>query len=62
MAQLLLTLIVPPIVGLITYVVVRRAWQQEEDAPAPSEAVSRSEPSMTEKREEIAATDAAQTP
>jgi hypothetical protein len=30
MGQLLLTLIVPPIVGLVTYIVVRRIWERDE--------------------------------
>ena len=37
MTQLLVTLIVPPIVGLIAYIVVRRIWEREEDAPSASE-------------------------
>jgi len=53
MGQLLVTLIVPPIVGLITYIVVRRIWARDENAP--SEAVSRREPSMMEKHEEMPA-------
>jgi len=31
MGQLLLMLIVPPIVGVATYVVVRRIWEREEN-------------------------------
>jgi hypothetical protein len=31
MGQLLLMLIVPPIVGVVTYVVVRRIWEREEN-------------------------------
>jgi hypothetical protein len=51
MGQLLVTLIVPPIVGLITYIVVRCIW--ERDKNAPSDAFSRCEPSVTQKREEV---------
>ena len=53
MGQLLMTLIVPPIVGLITYVVVRRIWDRDDNAP--NEAVSRHEPSVMDKREEMPA-------
>ena len=42
MGQLLVTLIVPPIVGVITYIVVRRIWDRDENG---AEAVSRREPS-----------------
>ena len=28
MGQLLVTLIVPPIVGLVTYIIVRRIWER----------------------------------
>ena len=38
MGQLLVTLIVPPIVGLVTYIIVRRIWERDENGP---EAVSR---------------------
>lgn len=31
MGQLLLMLIVPPIVGVVTYIVVRRIWEREEN-------------------------------
>jgi hypothetical protein len=55
MGQLLITLIVPPMVGLITYIVLRRVWQRQEEAPSPSEAVSRQEPSLADKHEEIPA-------
>ena len=33
MGQLLVTLIVPPIVGLVTYIVVRHIWERDENAP-----------------------------
>ena len=32
MGQLLVTLIVPPIVGMITYIVVRYIWERDENA------------------------------
>lgn len=32
MGQLLVTLIVPPIVGLVTYIVVRHIWERDENA------------------------------
>jgi len=53
MGELLVTLIVPPVVGLVTYFVVRRIWARDENAP--SEAASRREPSTTDKREEMPA-------
>jgi len=53
MGQLLVTLIVPPIVGLITYIAVRRIWIRDEDAGG--ETVERREPSVTDKREEMPA-------
>ena len=31
MGQLLLTLIVPPIVGVVTYIIVRRIWERDEN-------------------------------
>ncbi|HEX3340865.1 MAG TPA: hypothetical protein VHT68_17040 [Pseudolabrys sp.] len=31
MGQLLVTLIVPPIVGLVTYIIVRRIWERDEN-------------------------------
>jgi hypothetical protein len=43
MGQLLLMLIVPPIVGVISYMVIRRIW--ERDAIGASEAVTRRDPS-----------------
>lgn len=55
MGQLLITLIVPPMVGLITYIVLRRLWQREQEAPSPSEAASRQEPSLVDKHEEMPA-------
>lgn len=32
MGQLLVTLIVPPVVGVVTYIVVRRIWGREENS------------------------------
>ena len=55
MGQLLITLIVPPMVGLITYIVLRRLWERGEETPSPSESVSRQEPSLVDKHEEIPA-------
>ncbi len=31
MGQLLLMLTIPPIVGVVTYIVVRRIWEREEN-------------------------------
>jgi hypothetical protein len=31
MGQLVLMLIVPPIVGVVTYIVVRRVWERDEN-------------------------------
>jgi hypothetical protein len=52
MGQLLMTLIVPPIVGIVTYMVVRRIWDRDENDVA--EAVSRREPSAVTHAEEKA--------
>ena len=49
MGQLLVTLIVPPIVGLVTYIIVRRIWERDESG---AEAVSRREPSALAQAEE----------
>jgi hypothetical protein len=49
MGQLLVTLIVPPIVGVVTYIVVRRIWDRDENG---AEAVSRREPSAVTQAEE----------
>jgi hypothetical protein len=43
MGQLLVMLIVPPIVGVVTYIVIRRIW--ERDAIGANEAVTRRDPS-----------------
>ena len=32
MGQLLVTLIVPPIVGVVTYIVVRHIWERDENS------------------------------
>jgi hypothetical protein len=49
MGQLLVTLIVPPIVGVVTYIIVRRIWERDE---SNAEAVSRREPSAVTRAEE----------
>jgi hypothetical protein len=49
MGQLLVTLIVPPIVGLVTYIIVRRIWERDENS---AKAVSRREPSAVTQTEE----------
>jgi hypothetical protein len=49
MGQLLVTLIVPPIVGVVTDIVVRRIWDRDENG---AEAVSRREPSAVTQAEE----------
>ena len=33
MGQLLVMLIVPPIVGVVTYIAVRRIWERERTVP-----------------------------
>jgi len=43
MGQLLVMLIVPPIVGVVTYIIVRRVWERDENGG--SEAVRRRDPS-----------------
>lgn len=42
MGQLLVMLTVPPIVGVVTYVIIRRLWERDENA---GEAVGRRDPS-----------------
>ncbi len=49
MGQLLVTLIVPPIVGLVTYIIVRRIWERDDNG---AKAVSRREPSAVAQAEE----------
>ena len=49
MGQLVVTLIVPPIVGLATYIVVRRIWERDESG---AEVVTRREPSAVMQAEE----------
>jgi hypothetical protein len=43
MGELLVMLIVPPIVGVVTYIVVRLVWKRDENCA--SEAVRRRDPS-----------------
>ena len=50
MGQLFVTLIVPPIVGVVTYIVVRRIWDQDEIGTG--EAVGRREPSAVTQAED----------
>jgi hypothetical protein len=50
MSQLLVTLIVPPIVGVVTYIVVRRIWDRDENGAG--EALGRHEPSAVTPVEE----------
>ena len=50
MGQLLVTLIVPPIVGVVTYIVVRHIWDRDENSGAG--AVGRREPSAVTQAEE----------
>ncbi|MGA7535280.1 MAG: hypothetical protein WBW27_25720 [Pseudolabrys sp.] len=48
MGQLLVTLIVPPIVGVVTYIVVRRIWDRDENGAGED----RREPSAVTQAEE----------
>ena len=43
MGQLLVMLIVPPIVGVVTYIIIRLVWERDENGA--SEAVRRRDPS-----------------
>jgi hypothetical protein len=43
MGQLLVMLIIPPIVGVVTYIIVRRVWERDENGG--SELVRRRDPS-----------------
>jgi len=51
MGQLLAMLIVPPIVGVVTYIVVRRVWERDENGA--NEAVGRRDPSVVTRAEGI---------
>jgi hypothetical protein len=43
MGQLLVMLIVPPSVGVVIYIIIRRLWERDENGA--SEAVARRDPS-----------------
>ena len=43
MGQLLLMLIVPPVVGVVTYIIIRRLWEGDENEA--SQKVTRHDPS-----------------
>ena len=43
MGQLLVMLIVPPVVGVVTYIIVRRVWERDENGAG--ETVTRRNPS-----------------
>jgi hypothetical protein len=43
MGQLLVMLIVPPVVGVVTYIIIRRLWERDENGA--SEAITRRDPS-----------------
>jgi hypothetical protein len=43
MGQLLVMLIVPPAVGMVTYIIIRRLWERDENDT--DEAVKRRDPS-----------------
>jgi hypothetical protein len=49
MGQLLVTLIVPPVVGVVTYIVIRRIWEREENSAS---VVVRRDPSKATPAEE----------
>ena len=49
MGQLLVTLIVPPIVGVVAYIVVRRIWERDENSGG--EATTRREPAAVTQPE-----------
>jgi hypothetical protein len=42
MGQLLVMLIVPPVVGVVTYIIIRRIWERDENGA--SETVTRRDP------------------
>ena len=50
MGQLSVTLIVPPIVGVVIYIVVRRIWDRDENGAG--EGVGRREPTAVTQAEE----------
>jgi hypothetical protein len=43
MGQLLVMLIIPPIVGVVTYIIIRRIWDRDENGA--SDTVRRRDPS-----------------
>ena len=43
MGQLLVMLIIPPAVGVVTYIIIRRLWERDENGA--DEAVKRRDPS-----------------
>jgi len=45
MGQLLVMLIVPPAVGMVTYIIIRRLWERDENDTG--EAVKRRDPSAS---------------
>ena len=49
MGQLLVTLIVPPIVGVVTYIFVRRIWERDENGARETD--NRHEPSAATQAE-----------
>ena len=49
MGQLLVTLIVPPIIGVVTYLVVRLIWERDENGAG--EAAMRHDPSAVPRAE-----------
>jgi hypothetical protein len=49
MGQFLVTLIVPPVVGVITYIIVRRVWKPDDNDG--SEIISRRDPSAATSAE-----------
>lgn len=55
MGQLLVMLIVPPIVGVVTYIIVRRLWERDEIGT--SEAVRR-DPTAATPAQKTRTTDA----
>ena len=48
MGQLLVTLIVPPVVGVVAYIVIRRIWEREENSASVVVRRDPSEATLTE--------------
>ena len=49
MGQLLVTLIIPPVVGVVTYIVLRRIWGRDENSVGVAERRDRSAETLADR-------------